>query len=302
VPFWELALLKDSAFGCCIGFLAVSSFSPSPGRQGTSALELEYAQLSHPGPIRDHNEDCMGYVQPASTAQAQSHGWVFVVADGVGGQDLGEIASRTAVDSLLGNFRKSAGGEPNAALLRRLVQAANHEVYEKGRSASPGGTAMATTIVACALRHDQAVVAHVGDSRCYLIRHGEATTLTRDHTVVAEQVRLGLLSKQEAAESQNRHLLRRSLGNEMFVNIDIAHHQIVPGDLIILCSDGLHGPVSEKDMVDVVRQQPDLEAAASELIEMANQRDGSDNVTVQLIHVCGVERIGMYRGRPYKLY
>jgi PPM family protein phosphatase len=174
-----------------------------------------------------------------------------VVADGVGGQDLGEVASRLAIDSLLGNFRKSVGGEWHSSLLRRLVQAANHEVYEHGRSASPGGIAMATTVVACALRYDQAVVAHVGDSRCYLIRHRQATLLTHDHTVVEEQVRLGLLSKTEAAQSRNRNFLRRSLGSELFVNVDIEHHQVLPGDVLVLCSDGLHNSVSEKDIVDV---------------------------------------------------
>src|SRR5207249_6006916 len=110
--------------------------------------------------------------------------------------------------------------ESHAALLRRLVQAANHEVYEAGRSASPGGVEMCTTIVAAALRYDRAVVAHVGDSRCYLIRQGHASALTRDHTVAAEQFRLGLISAKEAAESSKRCVLSRSLGSDLFVNID----------------------------------------------------------------------------------
>jgi PPM family protein phosphatase len=264
--------------------------------------DLEFAQLSDTGRVREHNEDSLGYVQPTSPAQAQSHGWLFVVADGVGGQDLGEVASRLAVESLLGNFRKSAGGEAHLSLLRRLVQAANHEVYEKGRSASPGGIAIATTIVACALRHDQAVVAHVGDSRCYLIRHRRAVLLTRDHTVVGEQVRLGLLSKEEAAQSRNKNLLRRSLGNELFVSVDTANHQVVPGDVLALCSDGLHASVSEEDMIHVVGNDTDLATAARELVSLANERDGQDNITVQLIRVRSVERIGIYRGRPYKVY
>jgi serine/threonine protein phosphatase PrpC len=265
-------------------------------------MNVEFAQLSDTGRTREHNEDFLGHVDPSSQAQAQSHGWLFVVADGVGGQNLGEVASRTAVESLLGNFRKSAGGESHEALLRRLVQAANHEVYEKGRSASPGGIAIATTLVACALRYDQAVVAHVGDSRCYLIRYGQATVLTRDHTVVGEQVRLGLLSEREAAESENRHLLRRSLGNDLFVNVDTGHHLVVPDDVLLLCSDGLHGSVSENDMVHILRKDTDLQTAAHELVRLANQRDGGDNITVQLIRVRSVERMGMYRGRPYKLY
>jgi protein phosphatase len=264
-------------------------------------MELDFAQLSDIGIIREHNEDCLGYVQPASPAQAQSHGWLFVVADGVGGQDLGELASRAAVENLLHNFRKSAGGESHAPLLRRLVQAANHDVYEKGRSASPGGSAIATTIVACALRYDQAVVAHVGDSRCYLIRNNQVSILTRDHTVVGEQVRLGLLSEREAAESENRHLLSRSLGNDLFVNVETGSHLVVPGDVLLLCSDGLYRSVSEDDMAHAVGNHAELETAAHELVDLANQRDGGDNITVQLVRVRSVERTGMYRGRPYKL-
>jgi serine/threonine protein phosphatase PrpC len=265
-------------------------------------MELDFAQLSDIGRTREHNEDCQGSVEPTSLAQAQSHGWLFVLADGVGGQQLGELASHAAVESLLKNFRTSAGGESHASLLRRLVQGANLQVYEKGRSATPGGIAIATTIVACALRYDQVVVAHVGDSRCYLIRHGQTTVLTRDHTVVGEQVRLGVLSERDAAESANRHLLSRSLGNDLFVNVDTANHLVVPGDVLLLCSDGLYRSVSEDDMVHVVSKDMDLPAAAHELVALANQRDGGDNITVQLVRVRSVERMGMYRGRPYKLH
>ena len=264
--------------------------------------DLEFAQLSDTGRTREYNEDFLGYVQPASPAQAQSHGWLFVVADGVGGQELGEVASQLAVESMVGNFRKSAGGESHLSLLRRLVQAANHEVYERGRSASPGGRAIATTIVACALRYDQAVVANVGDSRCYLIRHRRTMLLTHDHTVVGEQVRLGLLSKEEAARSRNRNFLRRSLGNDLFVNVDIAHHHVVPGDVLALCSNGLHASVTEQDMIRIISNDGDLAATARELVSLANERDGQDNISVQLIRVRNVERIGFYRGRPYKVY
>src|SRR5262249_42603967 len=142
------------------------------------ALELEFAQFSDTGRTRDHNEDYLGNFEPATPAQAQSHGWFFTVADGVGGLDFGEVASRTAVDSVLANFRNSAGGESHSTLLRRLIQAANHAVYEAGHTAD--SKTMSTTIVCCALRYDRATVAHVGDSRCYLVHQGNATQLTRD--------------------------------------------------------------------------------------------------------------------------
>jgi PPM family protein phosphatase len=265
-------------------------------------MDLEFAELSHSGRVRGHNEDSLGYVLPASPAQVQSHGWLFVVADGVGGQEFGELASHTAVESLLSSFRKSVGGESHAPLLRRLVQAANHEVYEKGRLASPGGIGIASTIVACSLRNDQAVVAHVGDSRCYLIRRRQVTMLTRDHTVIGEQMRLGLLSKLEASQSANRHLLSRSLGNTLFVNVEIGQHTVTPGDVLLLCSDGLHDSVSEDDMLHLLCEDGGLSTVARELVELANQRDGGDNITLQLIRVRSVERVGMYRGRPYKLH
>jgi PPM family protein phosphatase len=264
-------------------------------------MVIEFAQLSDTGRARDHNEDYLGHVQPGTPAQAQSHGWLFAVADGVGGQELGEVASRTAVEKLLGNFRDSAGGESHTPLLRRLVQAANHEVYEAGRSASPGGVSMATTIVACALRYDRAVVAHVGDSRCYLVRDGEAITLTSDHTVVNEQARLRLISSKEAAESGNRHLLTRSLGADLFVSVDVSDYAVAAGDVLVLCSDGLHNAVSGADMAMALGPRVDLNLAAEKLVALANDRDGGDNITVQLIRVRSVESMGMYRGRPYKL-
>jgi protein phosphatase len=141
----------------------------------------------------------------------------------------------------------------------------------------------------------------VGDSRCYLIRHGRATALTRDHTLVAEQTRLGLLSPREAAEAETRHILTRSLGNAMFVGVDTSDRLVLSGDALLLCSDGLHGAVPAAEMADIVSRHIDLNGAARELIATANQRDGSDNVSVQLIRIRNVERVGMYRGRPYKL-
>jgi protein phosphatase len=262
---------------------------------------LEFAEASDPGRVRGHNEDFLGRVVPDTPAHIHTHGWLFAVADGVGGHDHGEVASRLAIETLLAGFRKAVAGEPHPALLQRLVQAANIQVYETGRAAGPGGVAMATTIVACALRFDRAAIAHVGDSRCYLIRQGRATALTRDHTVVNDQVRLGILSAKEAAESRRRHLLSRSLGNDLFVGVETSDHQIYPGDVLLLCSDGLHGALTAAEIASLVARESNLQAAAGHLVAVANERDGSDNISVQLIRVRSVERVGMYRGRPYKL-
>lgn len=264
-------------------------------------LDLEFFELSDTGRVRDHNEDFLGCAIPASENEGRTQGWLFALADGVGGEERGEVASRAAVDTLIAGFRASPKGEPHTALLPRIVQKANTHVYELGRSSSPGGSRMATTVVACALRYDRVVVAHVGDSRCYLIRHGLASQITRDHTVVAEQMRLGVLSAREAAEADTRHLLSRSLGSDLFVNVELSDHQVHAGDVLLLCSDGLHGAVQGSEMAELVTWNPPLEAAARKLTALANDRDGGDNISVQLIRVKDVERMGMYRGRPYKL-
>jgi protein phosphatase len=263
-------------------------------------LDVEFAQLSHPGHVRQQNEDYLGYVLPYTPSQLRSHGCVFALADGVGGQNKGEVASRTAVETLLTGFVEARAGEPHKALLSRLVQAANVAVYEAGSAPGPA-SGMATTLVACGLRLDRAVVAHVGDSRCYLVRSGQPKLITSDHTVVNEQVRMGLLSRRDAAESENRNLLSRSVGNEMFVAADVTEFQVQRGDVLVLSSDGLHGAVPESDIAAVVGRFDSLHTAAEKLVALANQRDGSDNISVQLVRIHDVERTGMYRGRPYQL-
>jgi serine/threonine protein phosphatase PrpC len=259
-------------------------------------LEIDFAELSDPGRVRADNEDYLGHVAPETPERAQSHGWLFALADGVCGHEKGEVASRTAIEALLEGFRGAAKAEPLSSLLQNLVRKANTRVLDAGMNSG-----MATTLVVCALRYDRVVVAHVGDSRCYLIRQREATLLTRDHTVASDHVRLGLLSADEVAEAETRHILSRSLGTGLSVNVEINDHQVFPGDVLLLCSDGLHGALSLGDIAGVVSGMEDLDVAARKLVTLANDRDGSDNVTAQLIRVQNVERVGMYRGRPYKL-
>lgn len=266
----------------------------------SAGLALEFVAQSDPGRKRGHNEDYLGESLPQTAEEMRRRGWLFAVADGVGGQDLGEVASKTAVETLMAGFSGAPLDESHGPLLTRLVQAANIKVYETGRATGPGGTAMATTLVACALRYDRAVVAHVGDSRCYLIRHGHAMALTRDHTVVNDQVRLGVLSAKEASKAETRHILSRSLGLNLFVSVDTSEHHVLSGDTLLLCSDGLHGAVSGAEIARTV-SSGDLRDAAGTLIQLANDHDGSDNVSVVLIRIKTVERVGMYRGRPYKL-
>jgi PPM family protein phosphatase len=263
-------------------------------------LELEFAQFTDPGRVREGNEDFVGYTLPATPSDARARGWLFALADGVGGQDRGEVASRLAVESLMEGFESAASGELHGALMRRLMQAVNTRIFE-ARHAGAQLSSMATTIVACALRFDRATIAHVGDSRCYLIRRSRATPLTEDHTLVGEQVRLGLISADKGAASATRHLLSRSLGSEMFVRAETREVTLNPGDVLMLCSDGLHGALQEAEISRIAGEGDVLDSAARNLVAIANERDGSDNITVQLIRIQSVERVGMYRGRPYRL-
>jgi protein phosphatase len=263
-------------------------------------LEIEFAELSDCGPVRPHNEDFVGHWLPSNPEQTRNPGFVFALADGVGGQDRGEVASRLTVETVLTEFSKAPAGENTSALLTRAIQAANTRVYEEGHGA------IATTVVICALRFDRATIAHVGDSRCYLIRNGRAHALTRDHTVVNEQVKLGLFTEQEARKSATRNVLSKSIGVNMFVAPEVTEHTVRAGDLLLLCSDGLHGAVAQEKIARIaaagVSAGGSLKESAEQLIAIANASDGGDNVSVQLIRVNNVEAVGMYRGRPYRLH
>ena len=268
-------------------------------------LDIEFAELSDRGRTREHNEDSLGHVLPTSPAQVQSQGWLFAMADGVGGQDKGEVASRLAIDTVLAGFRKIPKGIMHVSLLPRLIQEANSAVYDgahakSGRSEA-AGSGMATTLVACALRFDSAVISHVGDSRCYLFRDGKGNQITRDHTMAAEQYRLGIVSQDEASTGENRHILTRCLGNELFVAADTVTVNIIPGDLLLLCSDGLHGHVTDAKIKQMLHSTSDLQTAAERLVAAANDAGGEDNISVQVIRIRSVERMGLYRGRPYRL-
>lgn len=246
-------------------------------------LEIEFAELTDVGRVRSHNEDSLGHYAPASSVDARSHGWLFAVADGVGGQDRGEVASRMTIDIMMREFSTAAPTQSLSSVLTRAAQVANTEVYEAAHGS------MATTLVACALRFDRAVVAHIGDSRCYLLRRGRVQQLTRDHTVANE------------TGGGPKNVLSKSIGNQMFVAPDVSEHELLAGDLLVLCSDGLHGSVKDQDLVRLAGSSRDLNVVAQKMVDIANERDGGDNVSVQLIRIQEVERVGMYRGRPYRL-
>jgi serine/threonine protein phosphatase PrpC len=264
-------------------------------------LEVQFGQASDPGKVRTNNEDSMGSFIPSSRQQARSHGYLFAVADGVGGLDLGEVASATAVSVLTEEFAKSQAGSMLISLLPRLIHFANAAVHDRTLAPQFRGKKMATTLVACAMRHDQAIVSHVGDSRCYLVRDGRAKQITQDHTWVNEQKKLGLISASEIAQSDARHVLIRSLGPEMFVSPDTTALTLQPEDTLVLCTDGLHDEMSGGMIAEIVSQAKNIDEIAHELVARAVEIDGNDNTSAQVVRVRSVEQVGMYRGRPYSL-
>jgi protein phosphatase len=264
-------------------------------------LDLQFGQASDFGKVRTNNEDAMGSFIPASRHQARTHGYLFAVADGVGGLDLGEVASATAISVLTEEFARAQAGAMLISLLPRLIQQANAAVHDCTLAPEHRGMKMATTLVACALRYDQAIISHVGDSRCYLVRGGKARQITQDHTWINEQRRMGLISAGEMAESESRHVLIRSLGPEMFVAPDTTALTLQPGDVLVLSTDGLHDEMSDVAIAAIASQNKNVDEIARELVTRAVEIDGNDNVSAQVIRVRSVEQVGMYRGRPYRL-
>lgn len=262
-------------------------------------LEIEFGQATHPGKVRTNNEDCTGYFEPRSRQEARARGWFFALADGVGGFEFGEVASSKAIQVVCEGFSQCQENTSLISLLPRLIQHANAAVHDEGLVRERRGSHMATTIVTCALRHDQAFIAHVGDSRCYHLREGRAVPITQDHTWVNEQRRLGLLSSADAQSAETRHLLTRSLGPELFVTADTNTVSLRPGDRLVLCSDGLYGGIPSDTIARIASQSKNLGDVARELVCFSVEEDGSDNTTAVIIGIRSIEAMAMYRGRLY---
>jgi PPM family protein phosphatase len=223
--------------------------------------------LSHPGRRRRRNEDAFVVAPP-----------LFAVADGMGGAKAGEIASRLAAAAV----REEEGERADVA---ELIQEANRRVFERARDdASASG--MGTTMTVALVEDDHVTIGHVGDSRAYRLRNGSLEQLTEDHSLVAELVRSGKLSPEEAETHPQRSVITRALGTDADVDVDTFSVEVAPGDVFMLCSDGLTTMVEEDRIVDVVgRHRDDLERAAKELIADANRSGGEDNVTIVFFEI-----------------
>lgn len=211
---------------------------------------------------------------------------LFVVADGIGGQSGGEVASRMAVETLRGRLQElgsAAGEETNAAALASGFRTANRRILESAVG-NPALEGMGTTLTALLLRGADMHVAHVGDSRAYLLRDGSLEQITDDHGLVAEQVRAGLATPEQAKRSPYRHIITRALGMRPDLEIDLRTFGTRQGDVFLVCSDGLTEMVEDR-MIERILQEHQPEQAVAELIAAANGNGGVDNISVVVVRI-----------------
>ena len=206
---------------------------------------------------------------------------LFVVADGMGGAQAGEVASRLAVDTFAQGLPDDGGAEERLAT---RVREANGVIYERAHS-EQDLAGMGTTLTAAYLEDTHVAIAHVGDSRAYLFRDGTLKRLTQDHSLVDELVREGKLTEEQAAEHPQRSIITRALGPEATVAVDTWRYPVRAGDVLLLCSDGLTSMISEQRITQILGENPSLESAADRLIDAANAAGGRDNITVVLFRV-----------------
>jgi PPM family protein phosphatase len=230
----------------------------------------QYFQKSDAGRQRRSNEDNV-FARPP----------VFAVADGMGGARAGEVASRMVVEALEDGLPDRGTAEERLA---GRIREANERIHELAQS-DPARAGMGTTMTAAYVGDDEVSIAHVGDSRAYMMRDGALEQMTRDHSLVGELVRRGKLTEAEAEEHPQRSVITRALGPEAVVDVDTWTFRAQAGDVFLLCSDGLTSMVDESRIVELLRQTPDLEHAGQALIDEANRRGGRDNITVVLFRL-----------------
>ena len=216
---------------------------------------------------------------------------MLVVADGMGGRASGEVASRIAVDSVRDVFLSEQAAKDLNPIetLARGFRTANDAVFRKGSSA-PNLEGMGTTCVTAAVKEGQAFYANIGDSRAYLLRDENITQLTEDHSLVAEKVKSGEISQDEARKSRFRNIITRAIGLEPDVHPDTGSIDLQTGDLLLLCTDGLTGPVSDTEIADIIRTSADTDEACSKLISTALKNGGTDNITVAIAAYGSISR------------
>jgi protein phosphatase len=260
------------------------------------SVQIVSGGVTDVGRVRTNNEDCFRIVTPLN---------LFVLADGMGGEAHGEVASALAVETVvkhcleaLDNPAVTLYGEQQAGWsekTRRLSSAAhlaNKKVFTSAQE-HPEQQGMGATLTAVWIDGPRMSISHVGDSRVYLLRSGSLEQLTFDHSLVAEQVRKGILTAAEAEESQMQSVLLRALGSEKEVQVDTEEHMVVARDILLLCSDGLTRMLIEPEIAGALQSEPDATKAAQKLVDLANDRGGSDNITVIVVRI-GAESKGWF--------
>lgn len=249
--------------------------------------DVEFANVSDPGRKRPHNED--------SSVTDRRLG-LALVADGMGGYKAGEVASAIAAKAIVDGVREGAhkhrfvrsprgvapSGSAEAQLIRECIQAANRHIYDKAHEV-PQCQGMGTTVVAAIFSVGRITLAHVGDSRAYRLRQGELKQVTNDHSLVQELIDRGFFTPEEAQANTPKNLVTRALGIEANVEVDVQELETEPGDIYLLCSDGLNDMVTDEEIrLTLSKYSANLPHAANELVRQANQQGGKDNISVVL--------------------
>jgi len=253
---------------------------------------VEIGYLTNRGRRREHNEDNLYVFSPSDTPY-RGAGMLFAVADGMGGHAGGEFASRIAVETLgkyYEHYTEATGGSGNGPTVdfeiavRDLISEANAVIYSQSQS-SPILRGMGTTLTLAVLNDQELSLGQIGDSRAYLIRNGKIEQLTNDHSLVAEQLRMGLITEEEAQYHPAKNIITRALGTKEHVESDFYSVQLEIDDRVILCSDGLHGVVDDQEMLRLTLGAQTTAEACIRLVEEANNRGGPDNITLVLFHL-----------------
>jgi len=235
---------------------------------------LRSAASTHVGMKRQSNEDRYAIVPDLG---------LYLVADGMGGHKAGQVASHLAAEGSIRAIEALQGASVSLAeRLRHAVACANREIFTAAQ-AKPELSGMGTTFVGMLFGGDRLALAHVGDSRAYLLRQGRLRGLTDDHSIVGELLRRHEISEADAAQHPHRHVLTRALGIRPRTEPDLAEMTPQEGDVFIMCSDGLTGFVDDEEIAEHLMSEPDLEAAAAALVDTANRAGGQDNITVLLV-------------------
>lgn len=259
-------------------------------------MQIVSGGVSDMGRVRTNNEDCFRIVAPLN---------LFVLSDGMGGEAHGEVASAMAVETVVKHCMEALdnpavtlygeqqpGWSEKTKRLSSAAHLANKKIFTSALE-HPEQHGMGATLTTAWIDGSRLSIAHVGDSRAYLLRSGILQQLTSDHSLVAEQVRHGILTPAEAEESRMQSVLLRALGSEAEVVVDAEELMVVARDILLLCSDGLTRMVIEAEIAGTLQSEPDATRAAQKLVDLANERGGADNITVIVVRI-GAESRGWF--------